>query len=368
MQDKVRVGMIGTSWYSDNIHLNLLKSHPGAVTAAICGRNRARAEEMAQKYSIPNVYTDYSDMIQHGNLDAIVVAVPDDMHYPMTMAALDAGLHVLCEKPLAFNLVQAKEMLAKAESAGVKHMTCFTYRWMPQFRYMQRLVAEGYIGKVYNTSFNYIADYARHTTYQWKWDRQHGLGALGDLGSHMIDMATWIVGDITRVQATLNVRANKPHPEGKPYELSNDVANLSLQFANGAVGSIYATAVANIGDRGQAQQIVLHGEKGTLELESDLATYTVRGLHDDEKALHALPIPEDVLQGVDQSTSTWDQLFKIFTEQPASTRLFIDSILTDKSITPSFYDGVKTQAVIEAVFESDRTGCWVDVEQLANAK
>ncbi len=95
MQDKVRVGMVGTSWYSDISHLNLLKSHPGAVTAAICGRNRVRAEEMALKYAIPTVYTDYRDMIQHGHLDAVVIATPDDMHYPMVMAALDAGLHVL---------------------------------------------------------------------------------------------------------------------------------------------------------------------------------------------------------------------------------------------------------------------------------
>jgi predicted dehydrogenase len=302
-------------------------------------------------------------MLHQGNLDAVIVAVPDDLHYPMTMVAMDAGLHVLCEKPMAYSLEQAKAMLAKAESAGVKHMTCFTYRWLPQFRYLQRLVEEDYIGKVYNANFMYVADYARNASYQWKYDRQHGLGTLGDLGSHMIGMAHWIVGDIARVQANLRVRINKPHPEGRSYEPANETADLMVQFADGALGTIYLTAVANQGDRGQVHQIVLHGEKGTLELESDWARYTVRGIHNDEKTLHALPIPEDILQGVDQNTSGWDQLFKIFTQQSVGTRLFIDSILADKPITPSFRDGMKAMAVIEGAFESDRTGCWVDVEQ-----
>jgi predicted dehydrogenase len=81
---------------------------------------------MAAKYEISAVYTDYRAMIQAGGLDAVVVSTPDDLHYPMTMRALDAGLHVLCEKPMALTLVQAQEMYECAEAAGVKHMVCFT--------------------------------------------------------------------------------------------------------------------------------------------------------------------------------------------------------------------------------------------------
>ena len=129
MTDKVRVGVIGTSWYADLAHLPRIKSHSRAELAAVCGRNRERAEEMAGKYESPLVFTDYRDMIEKGHLDAVIVSTPDDLHYPMTMDALDAGLHVLCEKPMALNLAQAKEMYEKAESAGVKHMVFFTYRW-----------------------------------------------------------------------------------------------------------------------------------------------------------------------------------------------------------------------------------------------
>lgn len=117
MNKSVRVGVIGTSWYADLMHLPTLQSHPQAEIAAICGRNSEPAAALANKYAIPTIYSDYREMIEQGNLDAVVVATPDDLHYPMVMAALDAGLHVICEKPLASSVAQAEAMVAKAEAA-----------------------------------------------------------------------------------------------------------------------------------------------------------------------------------------------------------------------------------------------------------
>jgi predicted dehydrogenase len=101
MTERVRVGVIGTSWFADGCHLPALKCYPRAELAAICGRNTDRADAMAKKYGIPLAFTDYREMIDKGNLNAVVVVTPDDLHYPMTMDALDAGLHVLCQKPLS---------------------------------------------------------------------------------------------------------------------------------------------------------------------------------------------------------------------------------------------------------------------------
>ena len=146
MSEQIRVGVIGTSWYADISHLARIKSHPRAELAAICGRDRSRAEEMAGKYGVPLVFTDYRGMIEKADLDALIVSVPDDLHYPMTMDALDAGLHVLCEKPLGLNVEQARAMYEKAEAAGVKHMVSFTNRCAPWYRYLKQLVNEGYSG------------------------------------------------------------------------------------------------------------------------------------------------------------------------------------------------------------------------------
>lgn len=363
MKDQINVAMIGTSWWADQMHLPALKSHADAHLMAICGRNRVRAEELARKYEIPNVFSDYRDMFQQGDLDAAIVAVPDDLHYPITMAALDAGLHVLCEKPLAFSLDQARMMLAKAESARVKHMTYFTWRWVPHIRYLCQLVDEGYIGDCYDAQFHYAGSYARHAGYQWKWDRQHGLGVLGDLGSHMIDQARLLVGEITQVHASLSVRVNKPDAEGTSYEAANDSASLTVRFANGATGTIFVSAAADLGNRHQEQRVVLYGDKGTLEAYADAATQTVRGLRSGESEFQTLPVPENILRGIDQRASLWTHQFaQLFTEQSVGTRLFIDGIVDDRPISPGFYEGMKAQAVIEAAFESDRSGCWAKVQ------
>lgn len=118
MSNPIRIGVIGTSWFADLGHLPSLAADERVSIAAICGRNRARAEEIAARYRIPQLFTDYHGMLTAGDLDAVVIVTPDDEHFPMAMAALDAGLHVLCEKPLACNADQARQMFERAEARG----------------------------------------------------------------------------------------------------------------------------------------------------------------------------------------------------------------------------------------------------------
>lgn len=368
MAKQVRVGIVGTSWYADWMHLPALKSHPQVRLTAICGRNRARAEEMAKKYEIPQVFTDYQTMIEQAGIEALIVALPDDLHYPVTMAALDAGLHVLCEKPLAFTLGQAREMYERAEAARVKHMTYFTYRWIPVFQYLHRLIQEGYLGRCYYSQFRYVGGYGRSGKYQWKWDRQRGLGILGDLGVHMIDMAHWCLGDIAKVSAHLSTYVARPGVAGQPLDPANDAALLTLQYADGSQGVIQASAVAHTGERSLECQIVLYGDAGTLEVDFNFHDgYIIRGARSNEEKIKALAIPADILQGVDPASPIMEQIERIFTEQSAGTRLFIDAIVNDRPVSPSFYDGLKAQAVIEAALEADRRECWVSVKHVIDS-
>ncbi len=180
MADKVRIGVIGTSWYAGFL-LSILAKCEDAEIAAICGRTRTRAEELAAKYPSSQVFTDYNAMIKDGRLDGVVVASPDDLHYPMVMAALKAGLHVLSEKPLGLTVAQAQEMLETAEEAGVKHLVEFTVRWMPHSRYLHQLVQEGYVGRATQYYFHHFGDRAFNNAYDWRWDAARSLGVLGDL-------------------------------------------------------------------------------------------------------------------------------------------------------------------------------------------
>ena len=142
-------------------------------------------------------------MIASGTLDALVIVTPDVLHYPITMAGLDAGLHILCEKPLALTAAHAREMYDKAEATGRKHMAMFTYRGVPHFRYLRHLIEQGYIGRCYHCHLRYEGGYGREASYAWRFDRQQGIGILGDLGSHLIDLAHWYVGDIAKVSGHL---------------------------------------------------------------------------------------------------------------------------------------------------------------------
>jgi predicted dehydrogenase len=359
----VRVGVVGTSWWADMMYLPCLKSHPGAEIAAICGRNRARLEEMAQKYGISRTFTDYQEMIEKGNLEAVIVATPDELHYPITMKALEAGLHVLCDKPLALTLDHAREMYNKAEKTGVKHMVPFTWRWMPPFQYAQRLIKEGYLGRCYSSQFRYVGGYAREGKYHWKWDRQRGLGVLGDLGVHMIDMAHWLIGDIAKISAHLPTFIERPGLEGQPLDPANDAALLALKFKDGGQGSIYVSALAHIGDLDQEFQAILYGEAGTLEVDLNFRDgYVIRGARSDEEQIKPLTIPPDILKGIDPESSFFDQFDQIFMTQPVGTRLFIETIISDGALSPTLYDGFKAQAVIDAALKSDQSECWVSLE------
>jgi predicted dehydrogenase len=238
MLEHVRIGVVGTSWWAELMYLPVLKRHPRAELVAVCGRNRERVDQIAQKYSLSHAFTDYQEMIEQAGLHALVVSTPDDLHYPITMAALDAGLHVLCEKPLALDMAQARAMYEKAEAAGVTHMVLFTYRWLPPYRYVRQLVDEGYLGRPFNCSMRYVCGFGRDPQDRWRLDPQRARGVLGDIGSHMIDLARWYLGDVAGVGAHLTAFVGRIDSQGRRIDSTNDSAALTLLFQNGAQATI----------------------------------------------------------------------------------------------------------------------------------
>jgi predicted dehydrogenase len=351
MSDRVRIGVIGTGPFTDLMHLPNLKSHPRADLAAICGRNQERAGLLAARYAIPQVYHDYRRLIDRGQLDAVVVATPDDLHYPMVMHALEAGLHVLCEKPLTLTVAQAQEMLERAEARGVKHMTYFTFRWLPPYRYLHHLIGQGYLGRCYHAEFRFLAGFGRVLAYSWRFDARRSLGALGDLGAHLVDLARWLIGEIQPVAATLDRYVTRPRPENgrrTRFKPANEAAHLLVRFTNGAQGSLLASTVAHTADRGQEQQLVFHGQGGALEARLTGLWAELQGARATETAYRPLAVPDEFWAGVDRSRPPEEQVRQVFTRQPVADRQFVDAILHDRPITPSFYDGLKAQEVLAA--------------------
>jgi predicted dehydrogenase len=362
MLDKVRVGVIGTSGYAEAAHLPRIRSHARAELAAICGRNRERAEEVAAKHGIPQVFTDYREMIEKGGLHAVVVSTPDDLHYPMTMGALDAGLHVMCEKPLAMNAREAKAMYEKAEASRLKHMVTFTHRYAPWHRYLKQLVDEGYLGRPFQCNIRFLSPLAFWFGNEWRYNRQRGNGILGDLGSHMFDLARWFCGDILRVSAHLGIYAEHAGREGEVFEPANDAISLLLEFANGAQGLIQVSGVALNGSRVREVHVALHGECGTLEVDEDSARgMKMQGMKQGEDEFQELAVPDELWGDVNRDQPPVGSIYEVCLKQPIGDRLFIDAVLDDLPVSPTFYDGLKAQEIMDAAIISDREGRKVTV-------
>lgn len=365
----VSVGMVGTSWWADAMHLPALASHPNARITAICGRNLENTQNMAERWKIPHVFTDYQAMITSGEIEAIIVGTANDSHYNISMQAMNAGLHVLCEKPLALNYRDAQNMADTAAAKGIHHMVPFTYSFMPTARYLKELIDSGYIGKPYHLNMRYYTGYARNGEYQWRFDvEKAGAGIVGDLGAHFLYLSRWFFGEIISVSCQLgyNVERVPTGSDGKPYEVADDMAIITLKFASGAYGVIHVTAVCyEVTPFGQTHHMEMHGSGGTLYSFTDWDTIQrVSGARAGEGAVKELPIPEHIWGNARHDTvhNTYKDIFR---QQDFMTRAFITDIVEERFSRADFHDGARIQRLIDAAIESHKQRCWVDVDSIA---
>jgi predicted dehydrogenase len=233
-------------------------------------------------------------------------------------------------------------------------MSFFALRGSLHHRYLRQLIEQGYLGRCYAAHLHLTHGFFRSGTYQWRFDQQRGTGALGDLGCYVIDLARWFVGDIARVSAQLSSLVERPHPDGQPYVPANDAASLVVAFANGAQGTIAASVVAHQAERGQVNSVVLHGSAGTLELQHTFRGATLQGARAEDQEFSPLVIPAELWEGVDPATPA-----DVNIRHAVGDRAFVDAIVQDRPLTPSFYDGWKVQQVIEAAFAAHEQGCAV---------
>lgn len=354
----MRVAVIGTSWWADTMYLPPLDAHPQASVVAACGRDLGRAEAFATAWNIPHVFTDVESMFDEVELDAVVIATANDSHHDLALAAISRGLHVLCEKPLAMNVAQAEAMAAAATEAGVHTHVPFTYRWMPAVRWARRLIADGYVGTPHHINLRYYTEFGFDRAYSWRFDREiAGSGVLGDLGTHWIDLARWLIDDaeVSVGAVTSNVISERaPRPDGSTYDQTEDSAVMTVRYAGGAYGVLQVSAMCWEGTPfGQTHHIEIHGDEGTLYVYNDWDTVQqVRGLRRGETGPAAeLAIPDDVWGGVRRDTvhNTYRDVFRT---TDAMTRAWISGIAADTPAGPDFGDGLAVQRVLDAAIRS----------------
>jgi predicted dehydrogenase len=189
-----KIGMIGAGGISE-AHLEAIREEPRAEVVAIADVYREMAEFRAKRHNIPHVFTDYKNMLEQADLDAVIICVPNYLHAEAAKDALAAGKHILCEKPMAMNVQEAEEMIEAAKRADKILMVGQNNRFRSDSRYVKRLLDEGKLGHVYHAKTGWVRRYGIPGWGSWFTRKEMaGGGPLIDIGVHMLDLTLWLVG------------------------------------------------------------------------------------------------------------------------------------------------------------------------------
>ena len=344
---------------------------------AICGRNEAAATEVAQRFGWESVETDWRALLTRDDIDVIDICTPGNTHAEIAVAALEAGKHVLCEKPLANTVAEAEAMAAAASEAaknGVRAMVGFTYRRAPAVSFARQLVASGRIGQIRHVRGQYLQDWLtdENTPMSWRLDKSlAGSGALGDIGAHIIDMAQFVTGtDIVSVQGLLETFVTTRPLAGESATLGgtstadaergpvtvDDAAAFTARFADGAVGVFEATRFAT--GRKNALRLEVNGTLGSIAF--DFEDMNVLELFDAAEDAEVAGFRRILVTEASHPyiAAWWPPGHGLgyehgFTHQVVD---FVTDIAKGAEPAPSFTDGLAVQRVLDAVEASAADG------------
>lgn len=338
----------------------------------------AMAETARDRYGFDEASSDWRAVVARPDIDVIDICTPNNVHAEIAIAAAGAGKHIICEKPLARTVEEARAMAAAVKKAGVIHMVAFNYRRTPAVALARKYIEEGRIGKILNFRGTYLQDWSADPDGPLSWRFQKkiaGSGTVGDIATHVVDLAHYLVGAIETVNA-ITTTYNKTRPlqqggvdklgasekasgdvERGEVDVDDEVISM-LRFENGAIGSLEATR--NAYGRNNFITLEIHGTKGSIhfnyerrdELQVMFADDPVdsRGFrtiytgpaHPYGNSLW--PIPG---LGIGYSETKIVECFDFFT-----------AIKTGKQPSPNFDDGLLTELVADALIRSGETGAW----------
>lgn len=355
---KVRIGLIGYGSWAQRVHIPCIALSQSASLTAVCGPNLERARELAAQHGAALATTDPAELIASPQVDAILIAAPNDAHAQPAIAAARAGKAVMCEKPLAVTLADAEEMTAAAERADVPNMTAFTWRNVPAAGLARAMVAAGEIGRIFHVGSHYLQGrwLTPDPSRPWRFDRRRaGSGILGDLGVHVFDLLGWITGQrIARVCAGMASFAPKPDVPGQ--EPVTDDSQLLLELASGARGTVRLSRIAVAAGRPPFPTmhlgIELYGERGAIVY--DLHAHSSLEIRRPGQAAQRVPTPD----ALPDSDDEW-----VITRELGRRQIerFARAVLASRMVEPDFRDGLRAQAVVDAAERSAAAQAWVDV-------
>ncbi|HBY95200.1 MAG TPA: oxidoreductase [Chloroflexi bacterium] len=352
MSAQLRAGVIGVGIGSS--HIVGYQAHPAAEVVAIADLNPERLAEVGNRYGITDRYTNYLELLQRPDIDVISVALPNALHAPIARAAIEAGKHVLCEKPLALNAIEAQQIVDTAAAAGRQLVVCFNYRMRPDARWLKAAVDEGKFGQIYLAKAGWLRNTGIPGSTSWFTNRSlSGGGPLIDLGVHMLDLTLWLLGypDVATVSgvtfAKFGPRGQKawsprPFSSGAGTFDVEDLAMALVRFADGRALSLEASWASHTRSGRDDYFITLYGEEAGADL------YVANYGNADTVTFYTemLGAPVDVRPKIQDGGRS----------HALAVAHFVDRILAGQPVECTGEQGVTLMRIIDAIYESARLG------------
>lgn len=327
----IHVGVIGLGMGKP--HAEAVKRTDGASLYAVCDINEERAKKVARELDAAHVFTDYRDMIADPTIDAVIIASPDQLHREMVVNTLNAGKHILCEKPLALTREDCEAIVEAVKNSDRKFMVGQICRYTPGFRQAKEIIDSGAIGELTFVESEYAHDYGfTRESKSWRCDPQRN-GVVGG-GCHAVDLLRWIAGNPEEVMA---YGTHKTFAEATPYD---DTHIAVLKFPNGVIGKVFVSISSK---RNYTMRSVFYGTKGTIIVDNTSPTMTV--------------FRQDVFPGSDHHDMPITVPININNHNAEGEfREFYDMIVNDKPVKTTVYEGANTIAACLAIIDSAEKG------------
>lgn len=364
MTGTIRVGVIGTG-FGSIVHLPGFQAVEGYEVVGVCSASAARARAAADQFGIPFACTDYRDLLGLSGLDLVSISSPPFTHCEIALAAIDRGIHVLCEKPIALSLAEARTMAAAAKAAGIVNVVNHEMRWHRGRQRFRQLVQSGFLGDLYTIDLNIFSG-GRASSEQpgWSWwsQREKGGGALQAIVSHWIDLFRWCFGPYVGVYGELDhfVGDRLDPASGEYRQVSSDDSSAWIaRLSSGAQIVAHYSATARFGDQPPLATLPMRafGSAGTLALDSQDRVWGARAgeaeirLLDDGEGEVAPQGPS----GAGHITSL-RRGFVPFTRLLEDLR---DAIRDGRSLCPDFEESKGVQELMDAIALSQQQRRWV---------